>query len=472
MTAPGDAMRGSWDEGIEPLRTEAAKGSAALPLSAATTFLALSALLMLMLVPVASAGPGDPAWLRVYDGATHNSDVFTSTAPAPGGGVYVAGTSSNVPSNVDYNVLVARYTSAGQRRWLRTYDGPGGRSFVTNSSAADRQGNLVVVGGADNATMFVIKYGTGGQRRWVRIYDDPGSLKEAATSVATDAAGNIYVAGSTSPTASTLKIAVVKYSSAGKRLWVRHYSPAGRSATPADVAVDGAGKVYVTGRSSNSATDGDIVTLKYDGNGRRSWARLWDGPGGGDDSANALAVTRTGTVFVAGTATGVSSGYDAVVLKYAPTGALKWSRRRAGPSTYADGYQDVAVLSNGDVAVAGFIGGSPSVDALVVRLSSSGRTRWARSWDGGQNDLTYDIAQGPSGAIYAAGSTYSPTTIYDIVTLKYSGAGRFGWARIYAATGGHDQQSESSLTVNGRVYVAGFQQGAVSSDAVLLNYKP
>ncbi|HJW74561.1 MAG TPA: hypothetical protein VJ787_02660, partial [Thermoleophilia bacterium] len=74
-------------------------------------FLALSLLVLLAVVPAAGAASGDLAWQRVYNGLSNGVDAFNAAAPAPNGGVYVAGYTPG--TSVD--LFVARYDAAGQR---------------------------------------------------------------------------------------------------------------------------------------------------------------------------------------------------------------------------------------------------------------------------------------------------------------------------------------------------------------------
>jgi uncharacterized delta-60 repeat protein len=432
--------------------------------------LVLSWLVLLSLVPAAWAASGSLAWNRVYNGPSNGYDQFSAAAPAPNGGVYVAGqvfTTNN-------DILVARYDAAGRRRWLRIHDGPLHADDLATDGAVDSHGNFVAVGYASGSMMAVVKYGPGGRLLWARTYDDPASSFETASHVAIDHAGNIYVAGYR--TTSGSDIVLVKYSPAGARRWARSYAGSGGyKDQPADVALDATGHVYVTGFSWGLGTSVDIVTLKYDAAGHRRWVRRWDGPASGVDHGSAMAVTAAGTVYVAGETSGISSGQDAVVLKYSSGGALKWSRMRTSPGASADTYRDVALLGNGDVAAVGsYYGGSANGnDVLLVRLSPGGKTRWARTYNG-PDSLSDDgdhVARYASGAIYVTGTGNGAAANSDILTLKYNPAGGFRWAESFPSTGaGYD--GDSALVARDGVYVAGYQASATGTDATLLKYVP
>ena len=448
-----------------------ARGEAALV--AVLACLATSLFALMAFVTAAGAASGDLAWHRTYNRPANGADVFLAAAAAPNGGVYVAG--KTFIANDDF--LVARFDASGHRRWLRTYNGPAAGNDSASSAATDGSGNLVVAGSANGASIAIAKYTSSGQRRWARVYDAP-MTDEAVTDVAIDGTGNTYVLAWTYSVASTFDMIVLKYSPAGARRWVRHFAgpvPAGDD-HPSGIATDNAGNVYVVGSSPGVGTGLDIVTLKYDPAGHRRWARRWDGPAGGPDQGYAIAVSGAGAVYVAGRAAGISSGQDAAVLKYTRNGALQWSRLRTSSGVFGDSYLDLTLLGNGDVAAVGSYYGGPANDAdvLLVRLSPTGQTRWARGYNAPDSlaDAGRHLAQGPTGTLYVAAESAGMTTSGDFLTLKYNGAGALRWAKRYSSAGAAEDAGSALVVRSASVYVAGWQSAVSGIDATLLRYRP
>ena len=111
--------------------------------------------------------------------------------------------------------------------------------------------------------------------------------------------------------------------------------PDGAGASAMFIATDKAKNLYVAGTDTTSA--GDIYLVKYAPDGTVLWQKSWDGPVHLADRPFGLAVTPTGTVYVAGTI-GKDSGYDdAVLLRYTTAGKLKWKYVRRRPGTTRSG---------------------------------------------------------------------------------------------------------------------------------------
>jgi len=108
----------------------------------------------------------------------------------------------------------------------------------------------------------------------------------------------------------------LKLNSDGVPLWTNlnvSFSVPNASLTAS--TIDHAGNLYLTGYAGG--TNSDFVTMKFAGDGTALWTNRYDGPAGGADYAQALAVDDTGDVYVTGQSDGGLSGFDYATVKYA-----------------------------------------------------------------------------------------------------------------------------------------------------------
>jgi len=207
---------------------------------------------------------------------------------------------------------------------------------------------------------------------WANRYNGPGNSSDSAYALAVDAQGNVYVTGYSTGDGPGCDYATIKYSAGGDQLWAKRYNGPGNDNDEARaLAVDAEGNVCVTGYSAGVDSSYDYTTIKYSPSGLLLWAKRYNGPGSGTDSARALAVDAQGNVYVTGQSTGVDSGTDYRTIKYSASGDRLWMRRYNGPGNSYDEAQALAVDAEGNVYVAGCSAGdgSSSDDYATIKYS-------------------------------------------------------------------------------------------------------
>ncbi len=241
---------------------------------------------------VIGAGDGRPA--RALAVAVDNS-----------GNVYVGGYGENLTTG-----------SSGKDWWIKKFDSNGDeveawekkldhgeRDDVPNAVAVDGNGNLIVAGystdSEDNRFWRVRKYTSAGVESWDETFEEDEQETEAMD-VAVDGSNNIYVAGYETGAAGS-KWRIKKYSSGGQEdlSWdVEYYRLQGINKAQA-VSIDSAGNVCVVGSEQGQA-DANWRIIRYtpSGNPGDDWS--FDYTGQANISANAVAVSQDGQVYVAG----------------------------------------------------------------------------------------------------------------------------------------------------------------------------
>jgi alpha-tubulin suppressor-like RCC1 family protein len=280
-------------------------------------------------------------------------------------------------------------------------------------------------------------------------------------------------------------------------LWARNGGGSGADQGKA-VALDATGNLYVVGSFSTNASFGsttltsagntDAFVAKYNQAGNLLWAAQAGGPTA--DSANAVAISPAGEVYVTGSFTGtanfgttnlVAAGFgDIFIAKYDSAGNLLWVQRAGGPgSNQANG---VAVDTAGNAYVAGFFSniatfGSTNLlnsggrDIFLTKYNPAGQVVWARRAGGTSEDESRGVAVDPSGNIYLAGyfqgtgafgsSNLTATGLQDIFVAKYDPAGTLLWAQ---KAGGPNADFANGIAVDslGNAYVTGYFQSGTN----------
>src|SRR5262249_899165 len=153
------------------------------------------------------------------------------------------------------------------------------------------------------------------------------------------------------------------------------------------LTVDDTGNAYITGLSTGSGSGFDYVTIKYGPNGNQVWGRRYNGPGNGTDVSAAIAVDRTGNVYVTGYSYGGSTTTNRyATIKYGPRGEQLWVARYNGPGNGNDIALAIAVDSDSNVYVTGrSFGSGTASDYATIKYSTNGTQLWLARYNGPGN---------------------------------------------------------------------------------------
>ncbi len=349
---------------------------------------------------------------------------------------------------------------------------------ITSKRPVLRSLTLPFVSGLVLLLAMAYAHAHSGDRHWVRRYDGGLSTTETAVGITADARGNVYVVGdSTESTTAGADIITVKYSSTGRRSWVRRYNgPSSLDDHAKAITRDRYGNVFVVGSSEGTATGSDYLILKYDRAGRLRWARRLDGPGHGKDEPNGLVVDRWGYAHVTGISDGESGVRNLMTVKYNPTtGRRVWARplgtngHHAASTAFPAASRPLVVDPSGNVYVTGSTGTTPPLQVLV-KYSREGRRLWSNAYrmPGSIGIRGWHVTRDRSNRLYVAGTVEWPTAgDTDIVLTKCEPKrGKRLWVRRYNGGSrvayGMDDEPSAGLAIDhhGNVYVGGFASNA------------
>jgi hypothetical protein len=207
---------------------------------------------------------GVEQWVRTYNGPGNQNDYAYYIALDSLDNVYVCGTSAN-----DYAIV--KYDSGGSELWDARYDGPANSTELPLCLAVDSADNVYVTGMSDGIGTYrdfaTVKYDSAGNKLWVRRYEgeSTGSY-DYGSDIAFDSSGNVYVTGRSGGTDTHYDgdCVTMKYDTDGNLLWIMKYNGPGNSVDAGHgISVTSSGDVYIGGMGAGIGTGVDFFVIKY-----------------------------------------------------------------------------------------------------------------------------------------------------------------------------------------------------------------
>ena len=348
------------------------------------------------------------------------------------------------PLVIDPVVVYATYLGVGHA--VATDNA--GSTYVTGSTVSSDLPTVNPVQPGRSGALsdgFLLKIDPTGTRLEYATYFG-GSNWDYAYGIAVDASGNAYVTGVTwsadFPTRNALQSAmagrsdafVAKFNAAGSAVVYSTYLGGAGVESINAIAVDRAGRAYVTGATSsinfpvvnalqpakrgNSGSSTDVFIAKLDASGAALVYSTYLG-GDGDDTGTGIAIDAGGNAYVAGSVTSqdfptlharqpaYGGRGDAFIAKIAPGGTLLYSTYLGGSDR--DQATAIAVTAGGRSYVTGSTRSLdfPSVNA---HKATNGQSTVYRSIDGGRNWRPLGLNN--VGVQSIAVDPVSPSTLY------------------------------------------------------------
>lgn len=337
--------------------------------------------------------------------------------------------------------------------------------FYKNVTKTDASNNVYIAGATTNGNgdydILVAKYNVNGVQQWIRQYNGAGNGNDMAAGLYIDGSGNVYITG-TVTTATNIDVITIKYNSSGTQQWLSTYDGTGSGIDcGADVTVDASSNVYVTGSSMNASGNYDVITIKYNSSGVQQWATSYDNPTHLNDAGAKIALDRFGNVITTVLVQYTSTTYKCGVITYnVNTGALMGGTLSGISTSYIDQVADMVLDASGNIYIAGSApvsGQGHNYD--IIKLSSSLVKQWEVTYDGGSNldDIAKGIQVDASGNVYVTGYSTSSTQGKNIATIKYNSSGTQQWVQTYNDNlNGDDEANAMAIDASGNIYVTGY----------------
>lgn len=410
-------------------------------------------------------------------GGSDNDQAY-AIARDGSGNLYVAGTTSSpdLPLSGPYQATLGGFSSAFVMKFdaathdlvYSTYLGDNVQE--TRAITVDTNGNATVSGSTASTTWpvvnplqaanaglvdaFVTTLNAAGNGLLFSTYLG-GSGIDRVRAMAVDASGRLYLTGPTSSPDFPLHNASQSTLGGFVDTWIARLDT-GRTQTEyatflggsgndygAGIAADSAGNAYVTGFTSSqdfplaaplqgtSGGGNDAYIVRLDGVGALAWSTYFGGSG--TDNGNALLLSPSGDVLVAGQSNSTdlpvvnalqgsnAGGIDAFLARFDATGTTLVSATYLGGSA-GDAANALGVDAHGDIYLAGTTSsgdfprlravqtacGGGSADAFVTRIDPAANTlRYSTCLGGTGEDRGQAVVAAPNGDVWITGLTRS-----------------------------------------------------------------
>jgi len=408
-----------------------------------------------------SAGGGE-LWRSTSAAQSGSEDSPQSITLDRRGGTFVAGTTT-LPDG-SRGIFVVKYDGSGDEEWATAVSRADLSDILVNDILSDQRGNAIVLAGAvDNdglPAVYLVKFDPSGTQLWSSLESRPFGQSEWPAAMIADSLGNAYVACTTCDDSPPWALSLIKYDSAGGRLWRNGYVGAGSTENGAVALAFGrSGNVTVTGWTTTDETSHDIVTLSFSPEGRQRWFAAWGSSDLDADVPSALAIDRDGNVYVGGTT--CTNGIRYLLIKYSFDGQEEWAAycseacARDYAAALAIGPEGTAILTGSS-----FRSGT-SYDILTVELSAKGTPNWRARYDGptSSQDLATGLVLDTENNIYVTGASmveldpFGPLS--DFTTVQYDPEGTQIWSASYDDTKGWNYRPGIALGRSGDVLLSG-----------------
>ncbi len=359
-------------------------------------------------------------------------------------------------------VLLLCTISLTNTQWVSNYGVSSGDVNFTNAKGTaitcDAAGNSYVTGysyeNESQNDIITIKYTPAGDTAWVRSFNGDANLNDEGNGICVDNAGNVYVVGFAEFNGKSKDVVIIKYSSNGTEQWSRAYSGAD---TPTideglGIVVDASGYIYITGYTTFTDNYTDILVRKYDPSGDLVWSASEDGSSNLNAQGLAIAVGRTGNVYVTGFVTVSGANTDIALFKYSSDGQLQWAKTINGNGSTEDKAWGIVVDESDNIFITGYVTESANnTDAFTAKYHSSGTMMWSKTYNGtgNQSDKAWGIVVDTDGSVYVSGESTADAGNINYLTVKYTATGTQSWVSEYNGTGnGEDRASAVSILLN------------------------
>lgn len=417
-------------------------------------------------------------WISNISGKS-NSDTYIENARGMAITVdneeysYVAGYISGISSGKD--IAVIKYSPLGDTVWMKTFNGTENSDDEASAIVLGSDGSIYVTGFVSNnftgKDIILLKYKSSGDLEWFINYFYNGSYSDdRGLDMKIDNSDNIFLTGYVTDNSGNVLIAAQKYSSGGALIWSTIDLSFSGTNHGKKIETDNSGNAYVTG-FVNQGGSSDIVLVKYNTEGNIVFRQT--AGGSGEDKAWGIAVDDDSFIYITGYTTNSESNTDCFTAKYNVFGEMLWSRTFNGNGNAEDKAWGIAVDDDNAVYITGNAADiQNNSNFIVIKYSSTGSTIWEAEYDGSgsgndkANVIGLIYANDSVSSVVAAGESWGTEGNYDFAAVRFDAAtGQQISANRYSmSTNTDDAVLDMAVSViNGKIFLTGYSELIIES---------
>ena len=408
---------------------------------------------------------GNEVWRNRYNGPDNGRDDAQDLAVDAYGSVYVVGY-SEVSNGDGYNYALVKYDSTGNTLWTMS---KGGGHGITESVSLDFAGNILITGNLEG-DYTTVKYAPDGDELWTVTYEGEYYSVDVLIDMQVDDRGNSYLTGGGHWFWGSISSSTIHLNSNGSLEWENKHSIEQGHIVPRKIVHDDNGNSYVAGSWSTSDGDSSGYYLKkIDQDGTEIWEQIFSSLNGWAYLAD-LGIDPAGNIYLTGYSEGDTT--FTVTAKYDQNGVEVWMSSSKAPVQW--GYvRNIAVDASGCAYITGVNSHQDGLNLYILKYDEEGNADWISIIAGDTISYADPIAMilDPENNIYITGLIEVDGRPADILTAKYSSSGDELWSKIYqSATDQYDMPTSIGLDQNGNVIVTGWTEGEGGPKIITLKY--
>jgi uncharacterized delta-60 repeat protein len=337
--------------------------------------------------------------------------------------IYVCGATID---GLKTNYLLSKLDSTGNTVFQENISSAFNTIFSSYACTTDDAKNIFLLCSTEDSTnsnnLVVLKYDSVGNKLWEKIISDSAKSNDNECLIVTKHSIFYCAYSVLNQLANQKDIGVAKFDSSGNVLWKNNFNSIGSQLDlEIKMQVDDEENIIVTGISGS--INREMLVLKYDSSGSLLWSTVLTNLNNGSNIPADMALDEAGNIYITGRSDS-TGGSRCLTLRINTDGSVAWMHTFNAPLTNFPAMGTAITAGDGYLFVTGSCIDTAFVENILVLVYDTwGNEIYVDTYPstGPINSCEgADIVYGGHGSFYLTGQTDSFEHAIDYVTMKYS----------------------------------------------------